>query len=185
MNLVGEGSIVTGVLEDVFPVIQLENLEPDGFHWAGWDLGVSGDTLTSLAGETPRQHLQNPPGSNKIAVVTKVGLLSTQTQTFRMHVSDLAVADTPTDTPAFRDRRRQLTTLPVVRIFSESSAAALPAAEVGFMTLTANEQFWLEVPDGIVVLNPGSQLIFRGLLVNSTLQSIFFWRERVEEPSEA
>lgn len=190
MNIVGEGGIVTGVLEDVFPIIDLERQTPEARRYSGWDLGVSGSTLSSLAGLTSRVYLSNPPASNKLAVVTKVTIHTSSTQSVFGGLGSEPLTDTGNFMAQFRDTRNPtpvsslITRMPVLFSTEISSAGATPADGIRLVT-QANTILKLEDPeDGLAVLAPGTDLHFRSGTPGTALTVTFWWRERDAEPAE-
>jgi len=187
MNLVGEGAIVTGVLEDVFPIFDVENLQPDGFRWAGWDLAVGADTITSVGvGDTSRTFLDNPPGSGVVGILTKLYVFSTDSPSnYRGSLVPLAAARAATGEAGFRDTRAPTTGLPVLTLFSEENAVATPGLETMRFNIGGGENLpGINVDDGIAVLGPGTSLLLRQLNDVANMQTTWFWRERRLEPAE-
>ncbi len=72
MALVGEGAIVTNVLPDVFPTLELEDLPGELYKLAGWDIAVGAESLSPGAINRATIGLENPVGSGKIAVLTRL-----------------------------------------------------------------------------------------------------------------
>jgi len=192
MNLVGQPSIVTGVLEDVFPIIDLENLQPDAWRWAGWNICAVGDFVGGGLGNTTRISLDNPPDSGHVLVLTKFMVRSDLTQDLRGSLADVA-ARAPTAVANFRDTRTDPTTqVPVGQLFGEIAIAVPPEPEVMRLPVvnlieaggTNSPALVVDVPDGIVVLGPGTQFRIRAFLPDSGITASFWWRERPLDPAE-
>ncbi len=183
MNLVGEGALVTGVLEDVFPIVDLENLQPDSWRWAGWNLCAGTATRLSAAGQRPRAALNNPAGSGIMAVVTKMYVHVNTTQNFQLRFGPIVIP-TPTGTEAFRDTRTPGQLLPVCTIADDTGTAALGGTLIARLRAAANELNPYEVPDGICVLAPGQSFIMEGQTNATLIEPSLSWRERRLDPAE-
>jgi len=191
MNLVGQPSIVTGVLEDVFPIIDLENLQPDAWRWAGWNICAVGDFVGGGAGNTTRISLDNPPDSGHVIVLTKLIVASDLGQDLRGSLADVA-ARAPTAVANFRDTRTDPTTqVPVGQLFGEIAIAVPPEPEVMRLPVSTTGgvgavgiHLILDVSDGVVVLGPGTQFRIRAFLPDSGITASFWWRERPLDPAE-
>lgn len=194
MNLVGEGSIVTGVLEDVFPVFDVEHLQPDAWRWSGWRLAAAANTRTAIAGETVRMFLDNPPGSNTVGVLTNLWIHGGgQNQGLRIGPRPLPVDRASIGPAGVRDTRLGVedpttglpSPIPVLHTFDESSAAPTGAQEVLRPFVTSNSTLQLEAQDGLFVIGPGTSIMVRTTTVLSNLQVSWLWRERQMEPAES
>lgn len=185
MNLVGEPAIVTGVLEDVFPVIDMEDLQLDAYRWAGWNIAGGSTAQTGAAGETARISLDNPPGSGTLIVSEGMIFIDDTTQAIRVSVLDAPVRTGIVGVTNFRDTRTVPTAqVPVGQLFAESAAGIPPEAEILRLQVTANTMEQVFPPKGLVVLGPGTQLRCRAFTVATQIQCTFLWRERPLDPSE-
>jgi len=182
MGLVGEGALVTGVLPDVFPVIDVENLATDGWALAGWRPAMGGPVITAAAGERPHIQILNPAGSGVITVVEQI-MFSTNTTgvvQFNIHDAVLATADT---SGRWRDRRFPTLNFPVTQV-REESIVGTPIVSAQSCRLLANTTVVWDMPRGFAVLVPGTGIAFSHSAAATQLALNFFWRERTLEPAE-
>ena len=191
MNLVGEGAIVTGVLEDVFPVFDVEHLQPDAWRWAGWRLAGGASTRTAPAGETVRMFLDNPPGSNTVGILTNLWIHGGgQNQSLRLSVADLLADRAAIGLSRWRDTRLGIApaigggNIPILHTFDEASAAPPVGIEILRPFVTSNSTLQLDAQDGLFVVGPGTSILVRTTTANSNLQVSWLWRERLLEPAE-
>ena len=189
-NLVGEGAIATGVLEDVFPVLDVENLQTDSWRSAGWNMAQSSDTVVAAVGETPRIFLDNPPGSLKLVVVDQIFMFASATTEVRIGPNPLAAARVASGPTLLFDMRYEVSSggaamdIPTTIVFGESSSGPLPNDAGRFSIQVANRMESIIPFKGMAVMPPGRSLSVRGLTVAGTLTVTFFFRERVAEPAE-
>lgn len=186
MNLVGEGALVTGVLEDVFPVLQLEDLQPDAWKWAGWNITAGTAFQGAVVGEQARISLDNPPDSGKVGVITKILVNSSTASNAVGSVAEVALR-AGTNQGRNRDTRFSpfpIAQVPVLTIFRETDALAPTEAALFAFRLVANTTVQLDVPDGIAVIGPGTQFRMHSTVANATLDVSYFWRERRLDPAE-
>lgn len=183
-DLKGPGSKVNDVLEELFPMFDVENMQPELFILAQTDLCYGGAVIAAVVGESIRGQLFNPVGSGKILTVTQAGYGATGNSVVRWGRQDNAIS-TRFTTELFRDTRKQtgaVLSLPVGQIRGESSVALANAT--GQTRLTANVGFVLQDANGVTILAPGT-----GFEIGQQAQNVgghfyFYWKERVAEPSE-
>lgn len=189
-NVVGEGAIATGMLEDVFPVLDVENLQTDSWHYTGWRIAQGANTVAAAAGQTPRIFLDNPPGSNKLVIVDQISMFADATTEVRIGPNPLTAARAATGPSLLFDMRYEVSSggaamdLPTTTTFGESSLGPVPNDAGRFSLQVANRMESLIPFKGMAVLPPGRSLSVRGLTVAATLTVTFFFRERVGEPAE-
>lgn len=182
MNLVGEGALVTGVLPDVFPTIEVEDLQTDGWGVAGWRPAMGGSDITGAVGENPIIQILNPNGSGQIAVIewAMFGTNTTGTIGFNIHDAVLTTAEV---SMRWRDRRFPTLQFPVVQI-REVSQVGVPIVAPMNVRLAANVPLIFEPPKGFMVLAPGTGFALQHVTTASRLTAQFFWRERPADPAE-
>ena len=189
-NLVGEGAIATGILEDVFPVLDVENLQTDSWHYAGWRMAQGANTVAAAAGQTPRIFLDNPPDSGNLVVVDQIYMFADAVTEVRIGPNPLAAARTFNGPSLLFDMRYEVSTgggpqdTPAAGTFGESSLGPLPNDAGRFSIQVANRMENVTPFKGMAVLPPGRSLSVRGLTIAGTLTVTFFFRERVAEPAE-
>jgi len=182
MNLVGEGAIVTGVLEDVFPVIDVENLATDGWAVAGWRPAWGGANIAGAAGERAHVQIHNPVGSGVIAVVESVMLSSPTNTSLDFNIHD-AVLTTLFVSGRWRDRRFPTLNFPVVQVRGQSIVGT-PIVAAMRLRLQSNTTMIWDPPQGDLVLVEGTGVAFAHATLTGELSGVFFWRERPAEPAE-
>ena len=189
-NLVGEGAIATGVLEDVFPVLDVENLQTDSWRSAGWNMAQGANTVVAAAGQTPRIFLDNPPGSLKLVVVDQIFMFADAVTEVRIGPNPLAAPRAANGPTLLFDMRYEVSSggaamdTPSTTTFGESSLGPVPNDAGRFSIQVANRMENVTPFKGMAVLPPGRSLSVRGLTVAGTLTVTFFFRERVAEPAE-
>jgi len=179
MNLVGEPAIVTGVLPDVFPVIELENLPPELLALTGWKLGTQNTDLAPGAGNIANSIIRNPPGSGQMTVVESA-LVWTSTSgeiNWSLLPPDVGTFDSRL---VFRDRRFTGDLATEVR----DLVAGVAGLVHGKIHTANNAQVEIAPVNGLAVLFPGDALAFRTVTVNVRLTVTYFARERPFEQSE-
>jgi len=180
-DLKGPGSKVNDVLQELFPMIDVENVPGELLLLMGTRLCAGASQGTGSVGEAFRIQVFNPVDSGMLITVTSLIASYTTNAVVRIGTTETALT-TGIGTEVFRDRRLALTDTPVGEI-RQVSSVALTDANLIFRTL-AGTPVKLTDPNGLAVLPPGT-----GLEVGTTNLAIetaasFLWRERVAEPSE-
>ena len=182
MNLVGEGAIVTGVLPDVFPVVDVENLATDNWALSGWRTAMGGGSVGAAAGQRPHVQILNPGGSGNIAVVEMVMVSTNSSDLLEFNIHD-AVLTTPATSPRWRDRRFPTLNFPVTQVRQQSIVGTPIVSPMAQNVLSGQPWIW-QPPQGILVLAPGTGFAISRLTVATALRAVFFWRERPADPAE-
>jgi len=182
MNLVGEGALVTGVLPDVFPVIDVESLETDGWAVAGWRPAMGGGLLTAAAGQRPHVQIHNPTGSGVITVVEDVFISTNSNSRIDFNIHD-AVLTTLQVSGRWRDRRFPTLNFPVTQVRSQSIIGS-PIVSVMSQFIVGNQSIQWLPPKGVIVLVEGTGLAFSNVNAATQLSVNFFWRERSADTAE-
>jgi len=180
-DLKGPGAKVGEVLEEVFPIVDLESPPAELYALGGTALGFGGTAVTAVAAEFSRAQVFNPLGSGKIITVTSALFSVPTTDGIRWGLVNAALL-TGVGTEVQRDPRLGFTSAPVGEIRRNTTAAAAPAT--GQTVLLADTPFTLTDLNGLAVLPEGFGLEASPRTVNIALFATFFWRERVAEPSE-
>jgi len=184
MGLVGEGAIVTSVLPDVFPVIDVEDMQTDGWLLGQWKLCVGHDTITDalLSVEVA---LENLAGSNMLVVIEQIDLAVSSSSLYLYGVNTAGTVDVGTDNGLrrIRDMRAPVTAsaLPTTHV---TQGTAIPFSTIGRGRLLGNTTLHLKPPKGVAVLPPGSIFVMQNSTTNAATDVTYWWRERPIEPSE-
>ena len=182
MNLVGEGALVTGVLPDVFPTIDVEDLQTDAWGLAGWRPAMGGATITGAAAQRPYAQILNPAGSAMLTVVEAVIISSPNAGTIEFNLHDTVLL-TLEPSSRWRDRRFPTLNFPVTQIREQSLAGSIITSPMG-MALTASTPVVWQFPKGFLTLAPGTGFVFSHGTTTANLFMQFLWRERPADPAE-
>ena len=181
-NIVGAGAIVTETLQEVFPVLDLENVPAELLVLGGWRVAHRGTNVAGVAAQNQASQLFNPVDSGQIMVLTQVivGTDNGQIIPLRLDTTPLTSSN---GFGQFRDARAgdPITDAAVgnTRIQPNLAITALSAINV-----LANISFVLRDDNGIAVLMPGNGFTLGTTVVNTRLNIGYWWRERVLEASE-
>jgi len=184
MGLVGEGAIVTGVLPDVFPTLELEDVPGELYKLANWDIAVGSESLSPGAAARATIGLENPVDSGKIAVLTRLrfqpDLLMAVTVGWLAIPSGLVV----NGVNRLRDgRQASFPNAQPVCFVGSNNTSPINAAWDNF--LYQPEEFGGVFDNkGHVVLTPGTAFACRGGTNNVLLRCAIEWRERPVDSSE-
>jgi len=180
-DLKGPGSKVNDVLEELFPMFDVENLPAELYILGRTDLCMGGGFLAPVAAQAGRGQIFNPEGSGKVMTVTQAGLTASGVGIIRWGRRDTPLTSN-LSTQIFRDVRHPLGNLPTGQIRSQTSVALANAS--GQAHSLANTPFALKDPNGLAVLTEGTGFKMGFSTVNLNVTFYFYWRERVAEPSE-
>ena len=178
---IGPGSRVGETLPELFPVLDVENLQPELYLLGGTLLAMGSSTLTAGGGLTANIGIFNPAGSGKLITVTRAWVFISNSVSILWSTNHTAFTTLVTDTIS-RDTRVPLPELPVGQIREETAAAAITPN--GRALVPANETFILSDDNGIAVLAPGTGFAIGSENFIVTLTASFMWKERVAEQSE-
>jgi len=171
----GGGSKVGEALEDLFPVIEVENAPIELLRATGWNMGMGFVDRTSAVAETNVQQLFNPIGSGHIIVITGCYITVSATGSVNFGPSFTALADGSIG-GAQRDLRAGVIRVTVGLTQREDNATA---SLFGRIIATANIPFKLEDQNGVAVLAPGTGFRIATLGTNVTMKTSWIWRERI------
>ena len=182
-NVVGGGSQVNDTLNELFPVLDVENVPGELLALMQTDLGFCSAALAGVAAQRNHHQLFNPVGSNALIVVTTVTFQSTGTAVVMFRFSNFIGA---LGTLAGNERRRDTRAGTLASIVAQQRTATditnggldyrVQGIGSGSTTLTD--------PNGIAVLFPGTGLTISAEETNTGTTVSFMWRERVFEPAE-
>lgn len=179
MNLVGEGAIVTGVLPDVFPIIDLEQLPPELRAIGGWRLGFAGQSFTAAAAEFPTLIVANPTDSGILTVVTTAIVSSTVADRINWRV--ISTVGTGALVNQFRPRDTRSAANLTTQLRQVSGVAPVPLGSTS--RLGAADPLHILNGDSFVLF-PQSQFEVGGLTAQGTILVAFAVMERQFEQSE-
>jgi len=180
-DLKGPGSKVNDALNELFPMIDVENVPAELLLLAGTRLCLGTVAIGSGgAGNFTHTFLRNPGGTGAIARLLLVAVWSSVVQTFHFGItqnSDDAAGDT-----AFADGR----------VFGEGTVLQTQGNNNLLVTgptffrkrHDANFDTVFEPPVAAAVLSPGTAFIVSSDTSNSGHNASFVWIERVAQPSE-
>jgi len=180
-DLKGPGSMVNDVLQELFPVIDVERVPGELLALSGTSLCLGSASVTGDALERPHIQLFNPVGSGKLVTVSRVIITCQEVLVIRWAIVSVALT-TGIGTEVFRDSRINGTSRPTAQMRTDSLVAITDAN--GQFRLLANTPAYLEDKNSVAVLSPGFGLEVGTDTIASVLQTSFEWRERVAEPSE-
>jgi len=180
-DLKGPGSKVNDALTELFPMIDVENLNAELALLGTWRLAFSSTVQFQSAGDVDLSQIFNPVGSGHLVVLERVDLFSATAQRIEFLVTPTPLAD-PDGNAALRDTRSGVTTIPVAQM--RSVQQVLSIAQFGLATIQAGVTFTIKDKRGLFVLAPGTGVTFATTIVNTSFNVSYLWRERVAEPSE-
>jgi len=181
-NIVGAGAIVTETLQEVFPVLDLENVPIELLVLGGWRLAWRGTNNAGVSAQDRASQLFNPAGSGLIMSLERVDISSDTTQIFALRLDTTALSSS-NGFGQFRDARAGD---PI------TDAAAGNTRIQGNLTITANSAIHslADTPltlgghRDVCVLMPGNGFTVGTTVKNTRLTVTYWWRERVAEAAE-
>jgi len=180
-DLKGGGSKVNEALEDLFPVLEVEDTVPELLALAGWRTAWQSTERPSVMGQVTKSQLINPADSGFLVAVTQFLIITDGVTKLQVEIGTAEIG-TPV-AGLYRDSRFGT---PRATVALVSSADNIPTG--GGLRLTSNvtADFQNSIRDdnGIVVLAPGSTLDIGTVSGRIVLTVNYFWRERIAEPSE-
>jgi len=176
----GGGSKVGEALEDLFPVIEVENTTSELLRTTGWKLGAGQISITPAIGTRAAIQLFNPVGSGHLVVLTGIIFSSATSTEVRGGPSFAALTDTSTPGQQ-RDTRNGVLTRTVALIQEEDDG--LVSNLINIRTASQVTQT-ISDPNDIAVLTPGTGWRMTTLGIDILLRMAFFYRERVGQPEE-
>jgi len=180
-DLKGPGSKVNDVLEELFPVFDVENLPGELYRLAAINLCFGGAFLGAVVAQAGRFQLFNPVGSGKLVTITSARLSPNGVAIVRWGISN-SVFGVDVQTQVFRDARDFAPDQPTAQVRTDTSVALATATQQS--RVLNNTAVVIESPNGVAVLPPGRGFEIGSDLLNADVSCAFEWRERVAEPSE-
>jgi len=184
----GRGAIVTTLLEDVFPTVDLFNPSPE-FRALGGEHPCFGK-VNRNSSEVNAVQLFNPIGSGLIGIVEEIVVNADAATGWHMTITDNILGSTG-DFKQFRDSRLLGTapfSKPGLQLRSGNNPLT-PQFDADWAILqdqTDTEFRFNQVDAGIAILSPGFALVIENDEdgMNHNLRVNYLWRERAAEPSE-
>ena len=180
-GIVGGGSQVNDTLNELFPVLDVENVPIELLALAGTKVGMCSNALPAVAAIRNHHQLFNPLDSSMLLVVTTVSMYSAALAEFRFStfIGELA-------TLVGNERRRDTRAGTLADLVGQQRATAdVVSGGLDFrMRVLADTTKVFSDPNGIAVLFPGTGLTITNQTLNQTSTVGFMWRERVFQESE-
>jgi len=176
----GGGSKLGEALEDLFPVMEVEDTPSELLRATGWILGAGQGNRAPAVGTKASIQLFNPAGSGNLVVLTDlfIGMAATTRCASGPSFSALTRASTPGQQ---RDTRNGELRRTVGLIQDEDDGLVSNLLNV---QVIANETLHVQGHNDVAVLAPGSGWRVTTAVDDVTLRLSFFWRERVAQPEE-
>jgi len=180
-DLKGPGSKVNDVLQELFPVIDVEQVPGELLFLSGTKLGWGGAQKTGDAVKKAGVQLFNPVGSGQLVTVEELVLIVSGSAR-RLHIG-ITTITLPTNTglALLRDTRSGSNVNTAAQVRTSGDAIATTNMSV---RLAGNTTISLSPRNGFCVLGPGTGLTVVDDSDQQTINVSFFWRERIAEPSE-
>jgi len=180
-GVVGEGAIVTNVLPDVFPTVDLENTTIELKTLSGWLPGQMATSQAGVAAMINRSQVFNPAGSGKLVVVEDAFLATVAGGLVNFGLSITALTALTSNFWS-RDTRSPTTTRLVAQARTQTGGS--PPVASGRIVVEAGTSYHLTSRSGLAVLAPGTGFEFADSILNNTVRVSYLIRERVAEQSE-
>jgi len=180
-GVVGGGSQVNDTLNELFPIMDVENVPAELLALMQTQMGFCSSRLSPSVAESNHHQLFNPAGSNALITVTTVGMYCITGSEFGF--SNFIAALT---TLAGNERRRDTRagTLASIVAQQRTDQSAVGAGQDFRVVALANDQVLVSDQNAIAVLFPGTGLTITTISTNVNSVVSFMWRERTFEPSE-
>ena len=177
---VGPGSKVGNALEDLFPMLEVENTPSELLRAVGWKLGAGQTTRNPAAGKQAVVQLFNPSGSRHLIVLTQI-ILSTNVAAGINSGPSFDALTRASIAGRQRDTRDGELRETVGLIQDEDDALVNNILQV----FAVNDVYTtITDPNDIAVLSPGTGWRVAVGAINIALRITFLYRERVAEPEE-
>jgi len=180
-GIVGGGSQVNDTLNELFPVIDVENVPGELLALQPTDLGFVSGALPAVATFFNHHQIFNPVGSNALIVITKVNIFTTTSQNIRF--SNFIGAQA---TLAGNERRRDTRSGVLASILAQHrTGQSIISGGIDYrMRAVADVNLNLEAENGVSIIFPGTGFTVTTDAANTNSTVAFMWRERVFQPSE-
>ncbi len=180
-GIIGTGSKVAEALGELFPTLDVENVPSELLALMTTQTAWGSVNRAAVAGQNSRTQLFNPVDSGKLITCTSVGIHTGGDGLVVAGLQAAALVNVGT-LARFRDTRFPFTNIVTGELRDDTQVGATPA------TIQIRSRFldtiFLNDPNDICVLAPGSGLVVSATVANTALITTFFWREREAEASE-
>lgn len=178
-DLKGPGSKVNDVLQELFPVLEVENTTPELLALGGWRTAWQSTERPADVAAVSTSQIRNPVGSGVIAAITSLWVSMNAAGPVQAQITT-ALIGTPVS-GLYRDSRFGVPRSTVLQV----SSADGPTIGGGLrMDLETDVQLKVSDDNGVVILTPGTELSISSVNFNRQMTVNYFWRERVAETSE-
>jgi len=185
LNVVGRGAVVTTLLEDVFPVMDLMNPAPE-MRFLGLEFLAFGHA-TRASAEFNSVQIFNPTGSGNIVIVDAITVLSEDTAGVHAAIVDVPLGSVAAN-KQFRDIRaagKNIKNLPVAQLRSGNDIAGSTILSTIRATVPPLPELNFESNGvAVAILKEGTGFQIENDTANFLLRANFFWRERAADPAE-
>lgn len=180
-GLLGPGSMVSEVLSEVFPVVDVERVPGELLFLQGTRIAYGGGQQALVAAEFSKVQIFNPVDSGTLITVTRMVVQTDVTATIHWDIDGIALSNA-VGNARVRDSRESTDQFSTGQIRTDTSVGSTTLT--GITRILANVPFTLEDENGIAVLAPGTGFQVGHLTVNQSLRTTFYWRERQALDSE-
>lgn len=179
-NLKGPGSKVNDVLEELFPMFDVEHLQPENYLLRGDRLAYGGTEVPGVVAQFSAVQVFNPIGSGQIMVIEWLEARQSSSGLCRYGMEEVALT-VNSGLSRNRDTRLGVTEPALGQLRTETRGVVLPP--FGITQISTGGQD-LQVPSSFGILIPGFGFTIVSVVANVDLAVTFFWRERATEESE-
>jgi len=180
-NIVSPGSMVNDALSELFPMIDVENLNAELSLLTGWRLAYGTVETVGVALNQNLIQLFNPENSAHLVVVERVDIRVPAQENIRYALSSTPLANF-TANQERRDSREGIANSPVAQLRDVNQLGGIP--NFGVVFVRTDTTFTMQDKRGLFVLAPNTGITFANSIVNNNLQVSMQWRERIAEPAE-
>jgi len=181
-NVVGGGSQVNDTLNELFPVLDVENVPGELLALMGMTLGACSSSLSASAGNFNHHQLFNPANSGNLIVLTQVMFANTSGGGTIRVSNALAALTTLAGNERRRDTRRGINAELVGQ--NRTAQDAVGGGLDMRIRIQQDVMQFLRDDNGLTVLFPGTGTTVSTESMNNGSQVTFLWRERPFEPAE-
>jgi len=180
-GIVGGGSQVNDTLNELFPVMDIENVPGELLALQPFDLGMVSGAFGNSAGEFNHHQIFNPEGSNVLIVITTVSFFSSVSQDMRF---SNFIGALPTLAGNERRRDTRSGTLASLVAQHRTDQSIVNGGLDYRIRVQSNTDKTFTDANGISILFPGTGFTVTTGTVNTASTVAFMWRERVFQESE-
>lgn len=180
-NIVSPGSMVNDALNELFPMIDVENLNAELSLLTGWRLAYGTVETVGVALNQNLIQLFNPADSGHLVVIERIDIRVPAAENVRYALSSTPLTNF-TANQERRDSREGVANSPIAQLRDVNQLGGIP--NFGVVFVQTNVNFTMQDKRGLFVLAPNTGLTVANTIVNNNLQVSMQWRERIAEPAE-